>query len=59
MEIKFKYDIGTVVKNKIGGTGVITALYLDKSGIQYYVKTSDGGNYWEEEMISIVASPII
>lgn len=48
MDITFKYAVDAKVTTPFGEPAIVQMCAVDELGIQYYVKTAGGGNWFKE-----------
>jgi hypothetical protein len=48
MNATFKYDLEQKITTPFGEAGIVKMCAVDEVGIQYYVKTAGGGNWFKE-----------
>lgn len=48
----FKFALNQRVTTPFGDAGIVTTQAVDNSGVNYYVKTSAGGNWFKEDELS-------
>lgn len=53
IEIKFKFNIGTLVTDALGTLGIVTGLLFDKAGVQYLVRTTITSQWIPEDELSL------
>ena len=46
--VEFKFDLDQRILTGFGDKGIIESLSLQEGGINYYVKTNQGGMWWKE-----------
>lgn len=51
-QVTFKFGLNQRVTTPFGDPGIVTTQGVDDSGINYYVKTSTGGNWFREDQLS-------
>lgn len=51
-EAKFKFALNQRVHTPFGDLGIVTTQAVDNSGVNYYVKTSAGGNWFKEDELT-------
>lgn len=52
MNIAFKYVLEQKVSTPFGEVGIVTMCAADENGVQYYVKTAGGGNWFKESQLA-------
>jgi len=50
----FKFDLDDHIMTPFNSEGIITMCGVDGDGIQYYVKTATGGNWFKERELSFL-----
>ena len=48
MQINFKFEPGQRVNTPFGTLAIVGTCAFDDAGVQYYVKTESGGNWFKE-----------
>lgn len=52
MNTTFKYVLDQKVTTPFGEAGIVKMCAVDETGIQYYVKTAGGGNWFKESELA-------
>jgi hypothetical protein len=48
MNTTFKFSLDQKIKTPFGEVGMVKMCAVDETGINYYVKTAGGGNWFKE-----------
>lgn len=52
MNVTFKFTIDQNVTTPFGEPGIVSMLAVDSSGINYFVKTKVGGDWFKESQLA-------
>lgn len=54
MQVEFKFKPGQKVTTSVGATGIVDSAMIDRAGTkQYFVKTANDGQWWNEEDLEV------
>lgn len=50
--VEYKFDLDQKVKTPFGDEGIVSMIGFDEGGKQYFVKTSNNGQWFKEDQLS-------
>lgn len=51
--VEFKFNLGDIVVNPLGGRGIIDLAGIERGGVKYGVKDVSGEySWWQEELLT-------